>query len=589
MVGELPVLRSWFGTPRKRHIALVAHHSGKHLAGAERSFLDTLAAIDQDKYQVTCIIPTSNPDYENAIRIHTDQVLVLEYGWSSASRFCDEKAVRNFESIFKQQQFDLVHVNTITLMNPLVAARNLGVPSILHARELIADDAGLAGLLGCSGAEIIEGVQTHASAIIANSDATLRMFESRGSAYRLYNCVDIDRFNICNSIPEGDLKVGIISSNHPKKGIEHFVSAAVLASQRNLPVSFSVFGPRNENIEKIEKYIATLPSPVKLSFEGYVSDPVDAVKQVNVVASFSNVPESFGRTLIEGMAARRPIIAFERGAVGEIVRSGVDGFIVPPGDIEKAVEAIETLSRNSAVVTAMGEAGRQRVESRKEGPLGLREARVPLRRGGRRLVLGETVDVVVEKQRDHVHVVANGVNPVRGSDRDAVAVPPPDEDPQVGAGELDARREREGPTVNAVESVGLQVVREAARATDPRDEDRALGLHLCVREQPPHRRQHRVVTASRTPPRDRALVVAHVELTVVLVLGEMEDRAGAAHAEPPGRCSRMARAIAPGRRGSPRTRVQQSTSTRVVARRSQESWPRRRFSAVVKGASGASE
>ncbi len=357
------MLRSWFAAPQKLHIALIGHLSGQYLAGAERSFLDILAAIDQDQYQITCIIPKSNPDYEDAIREHTDQVSVLEYGWWSANPSSDEETIKKFEVMFRQRQIDLVHVNTITLLNPLIAARNLGIPSILHARELISDDSILAGKLGCSGTEIIERLQTEATAIVANSDTTLRMFKGNDPAYRLYNCVNVDKFNIGNPIAQEDLKVGIVSSNHPKKGIEHFVSAAVMASQRNLPISFSVFGQKNESIEKLQHYVTSQPSAVKLSFEGYVDDPLDAIRQVNVIASFSNIPESFGRTLIEGMAARRPIVAFDRGAVGEIVRDGVDGFVISPGDIEHVLRVLNKLANNPAMVTEMGEAGRQRVKS----------------------------------------------------------------------------------------------------------------------------------------------------------------------------------------------------------------------------------
>src|SRR5262249_27696892 len=102
--------------------------------------------------------------------------------------------------------------------------------------------------------------------------------------------------------------------------------------------------------------------PVNLRFTDYVADPVDAVRQVNVVVSFSVVAESFGRTLAEAMAGRRPVIAYDHGAAPELVRHGIEGFVIPPFDIEGALVHIETLADNPERVAAMGDAGRARAK-----------------------------------------------------------------------------------------------------------------------------------------------------------------------------------------------------------------------------------
>jgi glycosyltransferase involved in cell wall biosynthesis len=86
------------------------------------------------------------------------------------------------------------------------------------------------------------------------------------------------------------------------------------------------------------------------------------MRQVNVVVSFSVVAESFGRTLAEAMAARRPVIAYDRGAAPELLRHGIEGFVIPPVDIERALACIETLADDPQRVAVMGEAGRARAE-----------------------------------------------------------------------------------------------------------------------------------------------------------------------------------------------------------------------------------
>ena len=44
--------------------------------------------------------------------------------------------------------------------------------------------------------------------------------------------------------------------------------------------------------------------------------------------------EPFGMVAAEAQACGTPVVAFERGAIGEVVVDGVTGFLVAPGDIE---------------------------------------------------------------------------------------------------------------------------------------------------------------------------------------------------------------------------------------------------------------
>ncbi len=51
--------------------------------------------------------------------------------------------------------------------------------------------------------------------------------------------------------------------------------------------------------------------------------------------------EPFGLTAVEAMAAGTPVVAYARGALPEIVASGISGFLVAPGDLHGLVAAAE--------------------------------------------------------------------------------------------------------------------------------------------------------------------------------------------------------------------------------------------------------
>jgi glycosyltransferase involved in cell wall biosynthesis len=347
----------------KRRIAVIGHLAGAQLYGAERSLLSIVGGIDRDHYEICVVIPEYNAEYMQAIGRYADTIDVFPYSWWSRSRPSDPATVSRFADLFRSRCIDLVHVNTITLMDPLLAARQIRIPCVLHARELIEQDDHLTSLLGYDDpATIVASIRAAADFIIANSDATHRLYHMEGRSFRLYNCIDIDAFDITNETASGRLKIGIISNNHPKKGIEAFVELAVLAATRRPTLEFIAIGPHTECTEDLKLRLRREDVPVNLRFADYVPNPVDAVRQVNVVVSFSVVAESFGRTLAEAMAARRPVIVYNRGAAPELVRDGMEGFVIPPFDIERALGHIEALAENPERIAVMGEAGRARAK-----------------------------------------------------------------------------------------------------------------------------------------------------------------------------------------------------------------------------------
>jgi UDP-glucose:tetrahydrobiopterin glucosyltransferase len=54
--------------------------------------------------------------------------------------------------------------------------------------------------------------------------------------------------------------------------------------------------------------------------------------------------EAFGLVLVEAMATGTPVIAFERGAAGEVIRHGETGFLVASGDCGGAAALVNELS-----------------------------------------------------------------------------------------------------------------------------------------------------------------------------------------------------------------------------------------------------
>lgn len=79
------------------------------------------------------------------------------------------------------------------------------------------------------------------------------------------------------------------------------------------------------------------------------------------IYAFTSRNEGFGLTLIEAMAAGAALVAARAGAAELVVEDGVTGALVPPGDVDALVAALEPLLRDPEKAAAMGARGRARV------------------------------------------------------------------------------------------------------------------------------------------------------------------------------------------------------------------------------------
>ncbi len=64
---------------------------------------------------------------------------------------------------------------------------------------------------------------------------------------------------------------------------------------------------------------------------------------------------------IESLAAGTPVVASRVGGVPDVVDDGVDGLLVPVGDVEAIAAALERLAHDPELRARMGRAGRERV------------------------------------------------------------------------------------------------------------------------------------------------------------------------------------------------------------------------------------
>lgn len=165
----------------------------------------------------------------------------------------------------------------------------------------------------------------------------------------------------------GDAVAAIIGRITALKGHPVFLDG-MAALLREVPdVTALVVGAAPEGRphgEALQARAARLGIADRVVFTGARDDVPELLQLCDVVVSCSTRPESFGRTLVEAMAAGRPVVATAHGGALDIVDDGVTGRLVPPERPDLLARALAGILAAPDRGRAMGAAGRERVRER---------------------------------------------------------------------------------------------------------------------------------------------------------------------------------------------------------------------------------
>ena len=119
-------------------------------------------------------------------------------------------------------------------------------------------------------------------------------------------------------------------------------------------------GPDRERLEQVAHEIGIARS---CFFVGYQEDVAGYYRLFDAFL-LPSVNEGTPVSAIEALASGTPVVANRVGGVPDVVRDGVDGFLVEHGDIAGAAAKLAALAGNAGLRAAMGEAGRGHVLER---------------------------------------------------------------------------------------------------------------------------------------------------------------------------------------------------------------------------------
>ena len=182
------------------------------------------------------------------------------------------------------------------------------------------------------------------------------------------NGTDLDKFqqNVNINIQKQELGiernakvVGILANLIPVKAHTVLIHAIPTILEQFPKTHFLLIGEGYLK-EELANLCSRLDVSSQVQFLGYRSDVEKLIPVFDIGILCSKV-ETFGNALIEIMAAEKPVVATDVGAISEIVQHGVNGLLVPSGNSAALSKAIIKILGNPKLASQYGKRGRQRV------------------------------------------------------------------------------------------------------------------------------------------------------------------------------------------------------------------------------------
>jgi mannosyltransferase len=164
----------------------------------------------------------------------------------------------------------------------------------------------------------------------------------------------------------GEYGIGVFGRVRDDKGSDIFVHALMQLLPKYPNFTAVILGlcqPQHQQFQKqLQDEIQAAGLSDRLLFLGEIpADQVGNWYQRTLITVACPRYEPFGLTVLEGMACSAAVVASRTGAFEDIVLPGITGELVPTGDVDALVRALEPLMKNPERAIAMGEQGRKRV------------------------------------------------------------------------------------------------------------------------------------------------------------------------------------------------------------------------------------
>ncbi|MBN9663927.1 MAG: glycosyltransferase family 4 protein [Acidobacteria bacterium] len=310
------------------------------LGGAQRCLLDLIPAFQDRGWKLAAAMPGEGPMFERLASMGVSTTTLPGGRYSSGSKTLRDAArfirytraaARLVQQLAAAQSADLLYVNGPRL---LPAARLSGAPFCFHAHNRLMRWHDL----------LAAGWALRGAPVIASSEfvaAPLRRFASPAIVPNA--CEDL---GFRRAAASRALRVGVVGRIAPEKGQLEFVEAVRRLEGRIPGCRFVLCGDDVLSRAGYKKRVLELAAGTSITFTGWMSEPAEAMRQVDVLIVSSTAEDATPRVILEAFSSGVPVVAFAAGGIPELIQDGETGFLVSPRTPEALAARLTVLLKD---------------------------------------------------------------------------------------------------------------------------------------------------------------------------------------------------------------------------------------------------
>jgi len=333
-----------------------------HAGGKERRLIELLSYLKTNTdHSLMLVARRDQIDYPAFNKLSIPYIMLTDNYKKG-----DKTLHFRFYKICKEYQPDIVHTwGSMPAFVSLLAIIRLRIP---HINSQITDAP--PNINKWSLQNIINKINFKFSTIIlANSYAGLKAYKTENRKSKvIYNGINLNRFN---NLPDKQLirfKYGLftyytvimVASFSDNKNYDLFIEIAKIVNCIRNDVTFLAIGS-GIHLERIKKRV--LDDHIQnVMFTGKINDVESLVNITDIGLLFSNQlvhGEGISNAILEYMALGKPVIANDAGGTKEIVKHGVNGYLITNETTEEIAGLVNELLNDDEKRIKMGEAGRK--------------------------------------------------------------------------------------------------------------------------------------------------------------------------------------------------------------------------------------
>ena len=272
--------------------------------------------------------------------------------------------------VIQDEGLDVLHVHyaiphaVCAVLARGMSKRDIGIVTTLHGTDIsvLGQDSNLARAIqyGIDESDIVTTVSN------SLKQQTYELINTKKAIETVYNFVDEQEYH---RVETGNLKaqfgikdnerVIIHVSNFRKIKRVEDVIATFMRVREKMPAKLLLVGDGPEK-QRITDCVRTYEHESDVLFLGK-QESLTELYAISDVKLLLSEKESFGLVLLEAMACGVPCVGTAIGGIPEVIEDGVDGYIVPLGDVELAAKRVMQLVEDDKKHQAFCEAAVQSV------------------------------------------------------------------------------------------------------------------------------------------------------------------------------------------------------------------------------------